>query len=55
VQLTFLQLLRLSSRFKITDPREAIFALLGLQTNDHHPKDNQFVVVDYNLNLEDLA
>jgi hypothetical protein len=55
VQLTFLQLLRLSSRFKTTDPRDAIFALLGLQTKDHHPKDDPFVVVDYDLNLEDLC
>jgi Heterokaryon incompatibility protein (HET) len=36
VQLTFLQLLRLASRFETTDPKDVIFALLGIQKTTAH-------------------
>jgi hypothetical protein len=54
IKLTFLQLLRLSTNFKASDPRDAIFALLGIETKDHHPQKAPFIEVDYTLDAETL-
>ncbi|EPE30488.1 hypothetical protein GLAREA_03455 [Glarea lozoyensis ATCC 20868] len=54
VQLTFLQLLRLTATFQATDPRDSIFALLGIQTKDHHPQNSPLFLADYTLDTETL-
>lgn len=54
VELSFLQLLRLTDRFNATDPRDVIFSLLGLRTKDHDPQGVPFFVADYNLSPEAL-
>ena len=50
INLSFLHLLRLTSNFKTTDPRDAVFALLGLTTKDHNPETAPFIEADYSLN-----
>jgi hypothetical protein len=52
--LSFLQLLRLTSRFRTTEPRDAIFALLGIRTKDNDPGKSPFVSVNYKVSLETL-
>lgn len=54
VDLTFLQLLRLTTAFQTTDPRDRVYALLGLQTKDHDPINAPFIEVDYTKKPEEL-
>jgi hypothetical protein len=54
INLSFLQLLRLTSGFKSTDPRDRIFALLGLHCRDHDPEISRFIDVDYSLSPQSL-
>jgi hypothetical protein len=54
IKLTFLQLLRLTTNFEASDPRDAIFALLGLETKDHHPQKLPFIKADYRMDAETL-
>jgi hypothetical protein len=54
VDLSFLHLLRLTSRFRTTEPRDAIFALLGIKTMDNDPGKCPFVSVNYEASLDTL-
>jgi hypothetical protein len=51
---SFLQLLRLTSRFENTDPRDVVYALLGIPTKDNDPKGEMFLPIDYTVDEKTL-
>jgi hypothetical protein len=51
----FLQLLRLTRQFEVTDPRDKIYALLGIATDDNDPdKGILFLSPDYTIDEGEL-
>jgi hypothetical protein len=55
IDLTSLQLLRLTSSFHSSEPGDTIYALLGLTTRDHHPIKAPFMKADHSAgSLEDF-
>jgi hypothetical protein len=52
--LSFLHLLGLSMGLITSDPRDSIFALLGLQTKDHDPAERPLLQAEYKLSLSEL-
>ncbi|KAF2843152.1 HET-domain-containing protein [Patellaria atrata CBS 101060] len=53
--LTFLRLLGLTRQFHVTDPRDRIFAILGLPTVDADPENEVFFMEpDYTLTLNEV-
>ncbi|RDI86099.1 hypothetical protein Vi05172_g3670 [Venturia inaequalis] len=54
LQLSFLHLLRLTANFKTTDPRDAVYAILGIATKDNIPRERPFIAVDVSCGLEAL-
>ncbi len=54
-QLSFLQLLRLTRQFEVTDPRDRVYGLLGMTTKDNVPaKGNFFLHPDYKITETEL-
>jgi hypothetical protein len=53
-QPSFLQLLRLTSRFENTDPRDRVYALLGIPTKDNYPMGETFLPIDYTIDEKTL-
>lgn len=49
LQPSFLGLLRFASRFLVTDPRDAIYALLPLTTKENNSKAEPFLIPDYSI------
>lgn len=55
VKFEFLRLLRLTRQFEVTDPRDRIYGLLGLTTDDNEPNKGRLVVrPDYTISTGEL-
>lgn len=54
INLKFIELFRLAAGFDTTDPRDKIFALLGIQTIDHDPKSRPLILPNYSIEQDDL-
>ncbi|KAL9114344.1 MAG: hypothetical protein Q9227_001766 [Pyrenula ochraceoflavens] len=52
LEISFLQLLRLTAAFKTSEEKDTVFALLGLQTTDHHPQDSPLIRTDYSKTFD---
>jgi hypothetical protein len=51
---SFLQLLRLATNFETSEPRDVIFALLGIPTAENKRGREVFLLPDYELKMEDI-
>jgi hypothetical protein len=54
-KMTFVELLRLTSAFKTSEPKDVFFALLGLETSDHQPECRPLLKADHRMSYEDLC
>jgi len=54
-KMTFVQLLRLTSGFETSEPRDTFFALSGLKTSDHDPSDGPLLKPDYRAPYEHIC
>jgi hypothetical protein len=54
VPVSFVELLRLASMFQTSDPRDAIFALLGIHTSDHDPQKAPLLTSNYDMDEREL-
>ena len=52
--MTFLQLLRLAADFETWEPRDAVYALLGIRTKDNDPDHAPFLVANYSISEKEL-
>ena len=56
LKLSFLQLLRLTRQFYVSDPRDKVYGLLGIHTTDNDPQEGQlFVDPDYSISAAELC
>lgn len=54
MELSFLNLLRLTQAFHTTKPHDIVYALLGITTTDNDPNGERFLDVDYTIPEHDL-
>ncbi|USP74571.1 hypothetical protein yc1106_01845 [Curvularia clavata] len=54
MELSFLNLLRLTQAFHTTKSHDIVYALLGITTTDNNPNSEQFLDVDYTIPEHDL-
>ena len=55
IKFDFLRLLRLTRQFEVTDPRDRIYALLGITTTDNEPNKGRILVrADYTISTGEL-
>jgi hypothetical protein len=55
IKFNFLQLLRLTRQFEVSDPRDRVYGLLGIATLDTHPENGKhFVKPDYHISKIEL-
>ncbi|OQU97633.1 hypothetical protein CLAIMM_03533 [Cladophialophora immunda] len=54
-KMSFVELLRLTAGFKTSQPKDVFFALLGLETRDHHPDHQPLLKADHPMSYEDIC
>ncbi|KAJ4291750.1 hypothetical protein N0V90_009645 [Kalmusia sp. IMI 367209] len=54
LELNFVQLLRLTRQFEVTDPRDRVYGLLGIKTQDNDPSQKLFLEPDYTITESQL-